>query len=151
MAAGFVLAAGGLSLAELGMDAPSSTPRPAAAGGESADGDAAPEAGEPGRDADRKGADAEGPSGSASPTASDSPSASPSPKGEKSESPDGDEPSKGPESAAGDAPTGPAPSPTAAPPTSGPGPEPTSEPTTRAPEPEPSASEPCTRFLWWCA
>ncbi|MGK5697661.1 SCO2400 family protein, partial [Streptomyces sp. URMC 128] len=48
VAAGFVLAAGGLSLAELGTDAPKSTPKPAAAGGESADGDASVEAGETG-------------------------------------------------------------------------------------------------------
>ncbi|MCQ4195926.1 hypothetical protein M4J08_006668, partial [Streptomyces parvulus] len=46
VAAGFVLAAGGLSLAELGMDAPHSPPKPAAAGGETADGAATEEVGE---------------------------------------------------------------------------------------------------------
>ncbi len=150
MAAGFVLAAGGLSLAELGMDAPSSTPKPAAAGGESADGDASVEAGEAGRGPDGKTPGADDAPTSASPSASDGPSASKSPKEEKSESPKGDEPTKGPESAAaGGAPSRPASDPTAAPPA--PEPAPTSGPTTQAPEPEPSASEPCKRFLWWCA
>ncbi|MFD5741920.1 hypothetical protein ACFXJM_11860 [Streptomyces massasporeus] len=149
VAAGFVLAAGGLSLAELGLDAPSSSPRPAAAGGESADGDASVEAGETGRGPDGKAPGADGTSTSASPSASDSPSASKSPKGEKSESPKGDEPTKGPESATvGGTPSRPASGPTAAPPA--PEPAPTSGPTTQAPEPEPSASEPCKRFLWWC-
>ncbi|MGW7499223.1 SCO2400 family protein, partial [Streptomyces luteogriseus] len=55
VAAGFVLAAGGLSLAELGMDAPDSTPKPAAAGGESADGDASGEGGREGGCQDGKG------------------------------------------------------------------------------------------------
>ena len=94
VAAGFVLAAGGLSLAELGMDAPRSTPKQAAAGGESADGDAVVEAGKPGGGPGGKAAGAEGPSGSPSPGASDSPSASASPEEEKSKSPRGDEPSK---------------------------------------------------------
>lgn len=147
VAAGFVLAAGGLSLAELGMDAPRSTPKPAAAGDESADGGASVEAVEPGRGPDGKGAGAEGPSGSASPKASGSPSASGSPKDETSESPKGDEPTKDPEAATGGgAPSRPATAPTAAPPV------PTSGPTTQAPEPEPEPSEtrPCNRFLWWC-
>ncbi|MFD5227210.1 hypothetical protein ACFWJ5_01455 [Streptomyces qaidamensis] len=149
VAAGFVLAAGGLSLAELGMDAPSSTPKPAAAGGESVDGDASVEAGEPGSGPGGKTAGAEGPSGSPSPEPSDSPSASGSPDDEESKSPKDDELSKDPESAtAGGAPSRPASAPTAAPPA--PDPAPTSDPTTQPPQPEPSPSEPCKRFLWWC-
>ncbi|MFJ3619791.1 hypothetical protein ACIPSH_16795 [Streptomyces iakyrus] len=149
VAAGFVLAAGGLSLAELGMDAPGSTPKPAAAGGESADGDASVEAGKPGGGTGGKAAGTEGPSGSPSPEASDSPSASASPDDEESKSPKDDEPSKDPESAtAGGAPSRPASAPTEAPPA--PDPAPTSDPTTQPPQPEPSPSEPCKRFLWWC-
>ncbi|MFJ4813999.1 hypothetical protein [Streptomyces sp. NPDC088801] len=150
VAAGFVLAAGGLSLAELGMDAPRSTPKPAAAGGESPDGDAPVEAGKPGGGPGGKGAGAEGSSGSPSPEASDSPSPSGSRDDEESNPPEGDEASKDPESATeGGAPSRPASAPTAAPPA--PEPAPTSDPTTQAPRPEPSAPEPCKRFLWWCA
>ncbi|CAM5694895.1 hypothetical protein STENM327S_09084 [Streptomyces tendae] len=46
VAAGFVLAAGGLSLVELGMDAPHSPDKPAAASGETTDGEATREVGE---------------------------------------------------------------------------------------------------------
>uniref|UniRef100_UPI00187D3D65 SCO2400 family protein n=1 Tax=Streptomyces sp. E5N298 TaxID=1851983 RepID=UPI00187D3D65 len=83
VAAGFVLAAGGLSLAELGMDAPHSPDKPAAAGGETTDGEATREVGE------ASAVPADAPSGptttsdppspdpSASTTASASPSSSP--------------------------------------------------------------------------
>ncbi|WP_435857476.1 SCO2400 family protein [Streptomyces olindensis] len=148
IAAGFVLAAGGLSLAELGMDAPKSTPKPAAAGGESADGDASVEAGEPGRSSGEA-ARADGASGSPSPGASDSPSASASPKDGKSKSPTEEETPGDAESAtAGTSPSRPTSAPTAAPPA--PAPTPTPGRTTPPPEPEPSPSETCNRFLWWC-
>ncbi|WP_167409656.1 SCO2400 family protein, partial [Streptomyces africanus] len=99
VAAGFVLAAGGLSLAELGMDAPKSTPKPAAAGDESADGDASKEAGETGGPG--AGTVADRASGSPSPSVSDSPSASRSAKPGKSEDAKDDETPKhsGPASA----------------------------------------------------
>jgi hypothetical protein len=80
VAAGFVLAAGGLSLAELGTDAPHSPDKPAAAGGETTDGEAREEVGE---GASAVPADAPSPtttaSGTPSPDASASTTLSPSP------------------------------------------------------------------------
>ncbi|WAZ21477.1 hypothetical protein STRCI_002651 [Streptomyces cinnabarinus] len=142
IAAGFVLAAGGLSLAELGLDAPGSTPTPAAAGDASPDGGAESEAGE---SAEPIG-DTPGTPVSASPTASASPSPSKSEKDKESEKPE-DKPTKDAQSATGGAlPVTPdAPEPTEA----DPKPTPTAEPTEEEPKPEPS--ETCTRFLWWCS
>ncbi|MFI2435517.1 hypothetical protein [Streptomyces sp. NPDC018693] len=150
--AGFVLAAGGLSLAELGMDAPGSSSRnPSAAGGESSeiDGDAAT----PGESAEplntSQGSGSNGTSASADPSASASasPSDSASPSPSASESPS-------------DAPTGggtrfsaPGTTPTDPNATEGPAPDPsptTEDPTPSDPAPEPSPSETCNRFLWWC-
>ncbi|MGX1561666.1 SCO2400 family protein [Streptomyces sp. NPDC055506] len=136
IAAGFVLAAGGLSLAELGMDAPKSTSKPAEAEGESA------EAGETVRPAGDK-AEVEGVSRSPSPEVSDSPSASKSPKDEKSKD---DEPTRTP--TAEPSSSRPPAAPTAAPPP--PTPTRTADPTTPAPTPEPSPTKTCNRFLWWC-
>ncbi|MFC9684830.1 hypothetical protein [Streptomyces sp. NPDC056948] len=135
--AGFVLAAGGLSLAELGMDAPKSTSKPAEAEGESAD------AGETVRPAGDK-AGVEGASRSPSPEASDSPSASKSPKDEK---PKDDEPTRTPTAETSS--SRPTSAPTAAPPA--PAPTRTADPTPPAPTPEPSPTKTCNRFLWWCA
>lgn len=148
--AGFVLAAGGLSLAELGLDAPGSDPRPAVAGEESVDGGA--EEVEPSASA----------SGSApglgEPGASPSPGASGSASASASASASGDEESEGPEeetaqasasSAPEDTPTtGPTTAPTVEDPPATDAPDP--DPTTDEPEPEPEPSETCDRFLWWC-
>ncbi|CAM5398678.1 Zinc ribbon domain-containing protein OS=Streptomyces aurantiogriseus OX=66870 GN=GCM10010251_52350 PE=4 SV=1 [Streptomyces aurantiogriseus] len=147
---GFVLAAGGLSLAELGIDAPgfSSSRNPAAAGGESSEVDGS--TAEPSASAqpldDR--ADAGGAKSSPSPDASASPSASPSP----SESPDDEDdatqtPDKEAQSTLPGS-SGSTPGSTA-PPDSGS--TPTADPTASDAPPKPSPSETCTRFLWWCS
>ncbi|MBC2901493.1 SCO2400 family protein [Streptomyces cupreus] len=143
--AGFVLAAGGLSLAELGLDAPGSSPaNPAAAGDVSADDDAEAGAGE----SEEPTSDVtDTATGAASPDASASPSPSKSEKDKESEKPE-DKPTKETQSSATG---GGAPDATAAPePTKeDPAPTPTPDPTTAVPNPEPS--ETCTRFLWWCS
>ncbi|WP_328746975.1 hypothetical protein OHT57_15430 [Streptomyces sp. NBC_00285] len=137
---GFVLAAGGLSLAELGMDAPGSSPKPAAAGGESAEGGASPQASE----SDSAAAHSSGtvPSGSPSPTDSTSPSASAS----KSEDDRVKDAEKAAQSASAAAPGGPGATPTST--ATGGASTPSADPTTADPTPAPSAS--CARFLWWC-
>ncbi|MER5433457.1 hypothetical protein [Streptomyces sp. NPDC002588] len=142
---GFVLAAGGLSLAELGIDAPgfSSSPNPAAAGGESSEvdgGTAKPSASAQPLD-DRTDPD-EGEGGaSASPDASPSASESAEDEDHASQSPD-----RGAQSATVPASSAPS-TPTDSDST------PAADPTTSAPSPEssPSPSETCTRFLWWCS
>ncbi|MGW0816071.1 SCO2400 family protein [Streptomyces viridiviolaceus] len=151
---GFVLAAGGLSLAELGIDAPGSTPSsPAAAGGRSSEVDEGSP--EPGATAvpvsDRTGTAESGPSASADPSASASASPSPSATGS---APAPDETGRDAQSAT--APDAPPPASTATAP-GAPAPGPTSDPTTSdptpsdpEPDPEPSPSETCDRFLWWC-
>ncbi|GHD29853.1 SCO2400 family protein [Streptomyces galbus] len=150
--AGFVLAAGGLSLAELGIDAPGfSSSDPAAAGGEAAelaDGDS-PSPGGSDRPVD-------GPRGtgttSASPSASASASASPSASASASASPSGST-SPDPQSATapGTVPAGPGTDPDQGT-DPAPDPTPTTEPTTAEPTPKPSPSptKTCDRFLWWC-
>ncbi len=143
--AGFVLAAGALSLAELGVDAPgfSSSPDPAAAGGESSEIDgstAEPSAsGRPLDDRTDAGADeaSPSPSASSSSSASASPSASPS---DSTPTPREAQSATLPGSAAPTAPSASDPAPTA-------DPTPSEEP----PKPEPSPTETCTRFLWWCS
>lgn len=136
--AGFVLAAGGLSLAELGMDAPGSSSRPAAAGGESAEGGASPEA------SASDSADARSigtvPSGSPTPTDSASPSASASKSGDDKVK-DADKSAQSASAAA------PSTTPTAT--ATGGASTPSADPTTANPTPAPSESE-CARFLWWC-
>ncbi|MFI2423091.1 hypothetical protein ACH5A7_03130 [Streptomyces sp. NPDC018955] len=149
--AGFVLAAGGLSLAELGLDAPGSSPEPAAAGEESADGGGAelePTESSGGAPAAVTSTGSTGPKASGSP----SPSASGSPKDEESREADdetGRDASSAPAETSTTAPATPqpeAPDASEEPET----PEPT--PTTKQPEPEPEPepTKTCDRFLWWC-
>ncbi|WP_435834830.1 SCO2400 family protein [Streptomyces antibioticus] len=138
--AGFVLAAGGLSLAELGIDAPGfSSPNPAVAGGESAEvEDSTPEPSATAQPPDDR---EDAATSSPSPDASASPSESESPKEEGEES---EYPAPGPRSASVPAAT-PAPSTPADPAVTPPAdPPPSSQP------PKPSPSESCNRFLWWC-
>ncbi|MET8948633.1 hypothetical protein ABZX30_35215 [Streptomyces sp. NPDC004542] len=142
IAAGFALAAGGLSLAELGIDAPGfSSPDPAAAGGDSP-------ASAPGRTVDPLDDTARGPGGTASPDASSSPSASKSAGAEEqaSTSPDGKDTDQSRQPATPGAGT---PGPTT-PATTRPASTPTSTPTTSTPTPKPSPTQTCDRFLWWC-
>ncbi|MER6420596.1 hypothetical protein [Streptomyces sp. NPDC001137] len=142
VAAGFVLAAGGLSLAELGMDAPvfSSSPDPSAAGNEASEVEhsTAKPSDSAGPRAGVRGASDGKPS--ASPDASASPSASKSADGkhDASPTPGGSTPSAAVPGSSGSTP----------PPASGS--TPTSDPTTSNPSPRPSPSETCKRFLWWC-
>lgn len=145
VAAGFVLAAGALSLAELGLEEPGSKPEPATAG-ESPDGGSAevettaPETGA---------ARAETPGETPGPGASDSASASASASPEDEESPTAEETEEEAPAAPADVPPAdPATPPPAEPPAEPESPEP--EPTTKKPEPEPEPSETCDRFLWWC-
>ncbi|WP_455678678.1 SCO2400 family protein [Streptomyces antibioticus] len=138
--AGFVLAAGGLSLAELGIDAPGfSSPNPAVAGGESSEvEDSTPEPSTTALPLDDREDTA---TSSPSPDASASPSESESPKAEDEES---ESPAPDPQSASAPAVT-PAPSAPADPASTPPAdPPPSSQP------PKPSPSETCNRFLWWC-
>ncbi|MFC8417147.1 SCO2400 family protein [Streptomyces coelicoflavus] len=150
--AGFVLAAGGLSLAELGMDAPHSPQKPAAAGGETADGGATREVGEasviPADDTSRTTPAPDSPSASAS--ASTTVSASPS------ESPEAEESGTASESGAPGASRAPVPTATRPPadpdpssPESNDDPPPTTSPTPPD-SPDPTPTETCDRFLWWC-
>ena len=150
--AGFVLAAGGLSLAELGTDAPHSPPRPAAAGGESPDGGATKEAGEGSAFPADVTSDRAAASDSPSPDASASTSASASP----SKSPDADASDSPPES---DTPAASRPPTQAGTPTRDPDPAPSppdsdDPPATTTPtqpdDPSPTPTETCDRFLWWC-
>ncbi|WP_431987033.1 SCO2400 family protein [Streptomyces griseoflavus] len=145
--AGFVLAAGALSLAELGLEIPGSKPGPAVAGEESPDGGSAEV--EPKESASGAG-DAPVREGAPSPSASGSPSASASPEDEESsEAEEEPEAEEGASSApAADPPPA---DPTAAPADPPSAPEtPDPAPTTEEPEPEPEPSETCNRFLWWC-
>ncbi|MEU6098057.1 hypothetical protein [Streptomyces sp. NPDC047079] len=146
--AGLLLAAGGLSLAELGIEAPGSTPKTATAGEESADGEAAlgettvPSGGTGGRGV------AGAASASASSSASPSASASASAKDEKSDKggqKDGGTPSATP-TGRPDRPA-PAPTPTAS---RAPGTTPSANPAPTSSRPEPSPTKKCNRFLWWC-
>ncbi|GHA65832.1 hypothetical protein GCM10010330_17930 [Streptomyces tendae] len=149
--AGFVLAAGGLSLAELGMDAPHSPQKPAAAGGETTDGEATREVGEASAVPVDDTSGRTTPSGTPSPGASASTSASASPSSSS-------ETTK-PETAAHSAPPSasrPQPSDStdpADPDPSSPEPDDDPPPTTTPtppPSPDPTPTETCDRFLWWC-
>ncbi|MFD6322951.1 hypothetical protein ACFWOL_08760 [Streptomyces sp. NPDC058442] len=157
IAAGFVLAAGALSLAELGMDAPGSKPEPAAAtdetpnGGSAKVGSAPPPSGAPGAGAS---VDSPSPSASGSPSASKSPTDEESAEAEEGTEAEGEAGGE-PGEATRPAPAGTAPAdPTAAPPRQSPpqpdAPEPAPTTTEPEPEPEPEPSETCDRFLWWC-
>ncbi|WP_203722333.1 SCO2400 family protein [Streptomyces coelicoflavus] len=150
--AGFVLAAGGLSLAELGTDAPHSPERPAAAGGETTDGGVTREVGEasviPADDTSRTTPAPDSPSTSASASTTVSASPSKSPEAEESETPS--------ESDAPGASRAPAPTTTRPPadpdpssPESDDDPPPTTSPTPPD-SPDPTPTETCDRFLWWC-
>ncbi|CAL9441563.1 SCO2400 family protein [Streptomyces sp. enrichment culture] len=151
VAAGFVLAAGGLSLAELGMDAPHSAEEPAAAAGETTDGEATREVAESSAIPADDTSDRTTPSGTPSPDASASASASGSPssspettKSQTATEPDSPSASRPPSPD----PTGPA-DPDPSPPETSDDPPPT---TTPAPpeSPDPTPTETCDRFLWWC-
>ncbi|MGW4288117.1 SCO2400 family protein [Streptomyces sp. NPDC004673] len=145
---GFVLAAGALSLAELGTDAPFSFDRPASS-------DASPDGGAASASPDPTGApltDASpGASSTGSPSASpsDSPSASPSESASETAS---ETPSSAPttERPAATTPRNTAQAP-ADPAPAKPTPTPTTAPTTSNPTPTPTPTKTCDRFLWWCA
>ncbi|WP_419796416.1 SCO2400 family protein [Streptomyces fuscus] len=150
--AGFLLAAGGLSLAELGLDAPGSSPAPAAAGDTKADGGAgeeAEESAEPVRDTADTVSDEASPSTSASPSPSESDKDKKGKGDKESEQPE-DEATKDAQSGQTDGglPPTTAPDPTPADPTPTPTPKPTRP--DPDPEPEPEPTETCDRFLWWC-
>ncbi|MET8858949.1 hypothetical protein [Streptomyces sp. NPDC004579] len=142
IAVGFVMAAGGLSLAELGVDAPGLGPSPAAA--ESPDGSASPAASLLKKDSPSKSPSA-GRTSTSSPSASGSTSASPSASAtsEKSAGSDGS-------SAAGTLPGRSTSAPATASSAPGASAPATTGPTTAAPTPAPSSSGDCNRFLWWC-
>ncbi|CAL9435004.1 SCO2400 family protein [Streptomyces sp. enrichment culture] len=154
--AGFLLAAGGLSLAELGLDAPGSPSQPTAAEGQ---GEAGVDGGRSERTAgasadpvsDRTDPSASGPG--ASPSASRS---SASPSASTSASPSASEssaPSQAPTRIDRTGTTAPAPAPTTEPPADTPAPaDPAPTPTdpSTPPPPDPTPSETCDRFLWWC-
>ncbi|MGW7338765.1 SCO2400 family protein [Streptomyces sp. NPDC054808] len=148
---GFVLAAGGLSLAELGMDAPHSPDKPAAAGGETTDGGATREVGE----ASAIPADAPSgttpasapPSTSASASTTVSASASQPPEAEESQTPTA---SGGPGASRAPVPsTTPPANPDPSSPESHDDPPPSATPTPPE-QPDPTPTETCDRFLWWC-
>ncbi|MFF3408959.1 hypothetical protein ACFYW8_22665 [Streptomyces sp. NPDC002742] len=146
VAVGFVLAAGGLSLAELGVDAPGLGPGPAAAGGESPDGSASSAASSRPKSSPSGSASATRESGSSSSPSGSAPvsaSASPAAAGEKS--------AGGGSASAGTLPGRSASAPATGssnPRTSAPA---TTAPTTSAPTPTPSSSDACNHVLWWCA
>ncbi|MGC0382405.1 SCO2400 family protein [Streptomyces sp. SAI-129] len=152
VAAGFVLAAGGLSLAELGTDAPHSPAKPAAAGGETTDGEATKEVGEasavPVDDPSGTTTTSDTPSSgtSASTTASASPSSSPETKDSKTATGSAPPSASRPEPPDPTDPEDPDPSP---PESSDDDPPPTTTPTP-PPSPDPTPTETCDRFLWWC-
>ncbi|WP_328668870.1 SCO2400 family protein [Streptomyces sp. NBC_00328] len=145
MAVGFVLAAGGLSLAELGVDAPGLGPSPAAA--ESPDGSASPAASSLPKKAPSESPSAgRTPSSSASASRSPSASASASPAAASGKSAEG---SGSP--TLGTRPGHSASAPATASAGSGASAPAGTDPTASAPAPTPSSSDDCNRFLWWCS
>lgn len=151
IAAGLVLAAGGLSIAELGTDAPFSPfagDSPASSGDTSADGGTS--SASPGRTAaplNGGSRPSAGPGASASARPSASASGSKSPKDKASASPS----ASGASQQSATAGAGPAtPAPTAPATSAPPAATPTSAPTTSDPTPAPSPTRTCNRFLWWC-
>lgn len=163
VAAGFALAAGGLSLAELAVDRQGSAPRPVSAGDDPPQDGPPAEAGRatvPGVAAVLPAA-----TGAAIRAASPAASSSWAPSDPASASPTGGTPRAEPTGTAGataghttpDAPSAPSltrPSATGAAPSSAPAPAPDPapdpDPTSAPPTPEPSPEETCDRFLWWC-
>ncbi|MER6165417.1 SCO2400 family protein [Streptomyces violaceorubidus] len=149
--AGFVLAAGGLSLAELGMDAPHSPEQPAAAAGETTDSEATREVGQaPASPADHTSgrttpSGTPSPDTSASTTASASPSSSPGTTESRTATDSAPPSASRPQPSAPADPADPEPS---SPETSD-DPPPTTTPTPPEP-PTPTPTETCDRFLWWC-
>ncbi|MGW0970962.1 SCO2400 family protein [Streptomyces sp. NPDC002516] len=142
IAVGFVLAAGGLSLAELGVDAPGLGPSPAAA--ESPGGAASPTV-----SALPKSSASGSPSAGRTSGSSPSPSASPSVSRSASPTATGEKGAGGGSASAGALPGRSTSAPSAAPSaprTTAPA---TTSPETSAPAPAPSSSG-CNKFLWWC-
>ena len=146
---GLLLAVGGLSLAELGTEAPPKEPRAASVDDVF---DASPTASADGA-AEETGDGPDGPAGAdkdgKKPDKSASPSASASEKPEDEDAAvDDDKPT---DRSASNATANPAPS--AGNPTSEPEEtdDPTAEPTAGDPAPRPSPSATCTQFLWWCS
>ncbi|MFI6340671.1 hypothetical protein [Streptomyces sp. NPDC050535] len=138
--AGLLLAAGGLSLAELGVEGAGSNPQ-ASKADESPEGGAATPARTARAIDDAAGSDGASASGSPSASSSPSPSASVS----ASESAAGDEEEQSAPSTQGvttSAPTSSRPTATSQPPSA--------DPTSADPSPDPSPSETCAQFLWWC-
>ncbi|MFC8081804.1 hypothetical protein [Streptomyces sp. NPDC057340] len=151
VAAGFVLAAGGLSLAELGMDAPHSAEEPAAAAGETTDGEATREVAESSAIPADDTSDRTTPSGTPSPDASASTTASASPSSSPGATKSETATDSAPPSASRPQPPDPA-SP-ADPDPSSPDTDDDSPPTTTPSppqSPDPTPTETCDRFLWWC-
>ncbi|WP_202919620.1 SCO2400 family protein [Streptomyces adustus] len=143
IATGFVLAAGGLSLAELGVDAPGfSSEQPAAAVDPSTRGGASDGASASVSARTRDSAATPTVSAQASRSAAAAASKSPSAGASRSTAPaDGNS-----TSLASAAPTGSSSS--AAAPTADP--SASAEPTSADPAPDPTPSETCSQFLWWC-
>ncbi|MEU6222978.1 hypothetical protein [Streptomyces sp. NPDC047042] len=148
--AGFVLAAGGLSLAELGKDAPGSNPEAAVADGAKPDGAATTKSGDETAEplSDESPSKDDDPSDPASPDASSSPSPSAS---ESSGSPSpSDSPSRSTSAQSGAVGTAPMPTRGNPSPTPTDATTPSPDPTATDPTPQPSPSETCKQFLWWC-
>ncbi|MGZ3098941.1 SCO2400 family protein [Streptomyces sp. H72] len=158
VAAGFVLAAGGLSLAELGLDAPGSPATPAAAGDETTDGGVTREVGAtsaaPVDGTSRTTPPSGTPSPEASVSASSSSSASASASESESESESGSPEAEDPRTPDPDedwsAPSAPEPGSTPPPSTTPDDPPPAATPTPAPTTPTPTPTETCDRFLWWC-
>ncbi|WP_230396277.1 hypothetical protein [Streptomyces blattellae] len=147
ISAGFLLAAGGLSLAELGTDALGPAPKPAAEdGGASAEGGTS-------KEADATAGPIGGTQGtigspdSANPSGATSPSASRSAKGDEPAQEETEQDSQSATAVPASNPTTADPGPS----TPAETPTPSTEPTTSDPTPEPSPSETCERVLWWCS
>ncbi|MEV6014818.1 MULTISPECIES: hypothetical protein [unclassified Streptomyces] len=140
IAVGFVLAAGGLSLAELGVDAPGLDPSPAAA--ESPGGSASPTVSALPKSS-ASGSPSAGRTPASSPSASASVSRSASPTATSEKGAGGGSASAG--ALPGRSTSAPSTAPSA-PRTTAPA---TTSPETSAPAPAPSSSG-CNKFLWWC-
>ncbi|MEU6320116.1 hypothetical protein [Streptomyces sp. NPDC047009] len=135
--AGLLLAAGALSLAELGIEAPGTTPKTAAAGDATADGGASVKE----STAMPDGGDA------TSISASTSASPSESAKGKKDDKKKADKETPSPTATVLPTRTVQAPQPA---PSSTPSSAPATKPPSASPTPRPSPTKTCNRFLWWC-
>jgi hypothetical protein len=139
--AGLLLAAGALSLAELGIESPGTTPKTAAAGDATADGGASVKE----STAMPDGGGATGAT-SISASTSASPSASESAKDKKDDK-KADKETPSPTATVLPTRTVQAPQPT---PSSTPSSAPATKPPSASPTPRPSPTKTCNRFLWWC-